>query len=339
MLQLDYPLLLLLLALPVLLRRVLPEHRETRESVRIPFFEEMAKLSGQAATRGAVVARGWVGQGVLLWLVWGLMVVALARPQWLEDPIVETQPVRDLLLAVDLSGSMETRDFVDADGEKIDRFTAVKLVVDDFLVRREGDRIGLLLFGAAPFVQVPFTVDLQVTRELLEEATIGMAGPQTMMGDAIGLGIRLFDASELEEKVLILLTDGNDTGSKVPPVKAASIASERGITLHCIGVGDPTAAGEAPLDEKTLGEIAEVTGGRYFRALDLAQLEDVWNTLDEIVAHDVETLSYRPKRPLFWIPMSLGVLVVLSYHLLMALASLRRRRALEQVHIESGGGG
>ena len=107
--------------------------------------------------------------------------------------------------------------------------------------------------------------------------------------------------------------------------------------MHCSGVGDPTAAGEAPLDEKILGEIAEVTGGRYFRALDLGQLEDVWNTLDEIVVHDVETLSYRPKRPLFWIPLSLGVLVVLGYHLLMALASLRRRRALELVRTLSSG--
>ena len=128
--------------------------------------------------------------------------------------------MRDLMVAVDLSGSMEAQDFTDNEGNSVDRLTAVKQVLDEFFARRDGDRVGLILFGSAAFVQVPFTDDLDVVRELLNEAQIRMLGPKTMLGDAMGLAINLFERSEVDERVLVVLTDGNDTGSLVPPERA-----------------------------------------------------------------------------------------------------------------------
>jgi len=194
------------------------------------------------------------------------------------------------------------------------------------VTRRETDRLGLVLFGNAAFLQVPFTLDHQVFLQLLDEAQIGMAGPQTMLGDAIGLGIKTFEASEADQRVLILLTDGNDTGSRVPPPKAAEIAAQNDIRIYTIGVGDPASAGEAPLDEQTLRQIAEVTGGRYFRANDLAELEAVYSQLDELEPLDFETYSYRPKHELYQWTVAAALSLVLFYHLVMALWSMARSR-------------
>ena len=220
----------------------------------------------------------------------------------------------------------ELADFTDENGSLVDRLTAVKWVLADFVERRSSDRLGLILFGNAAFLQVPFTLDHDVFRVLLEESRIGMAGPQTMMGDAIGLAIKTFDASEAEQRVLILLTDGNDTGSRVPPPRAARIAADRGITIHAIGVGDPAAAGEAPLDEATLQGMVEVTGGRFFRANDSEELEDVYRQLDALEPLELETASYRPKRDLFHLPLAAFLVLLLGYHFLMAGTTWARRQ-------------
>ena len=179
------------------------------------------------------------------------------------------------MLLVDLSGSMDTKDFTNSRGETVDRLAAVKEVLDDFLTRREGDRVGLIVFGNAAFVQVPFTQDLQACRILLQETAVGMAGPRTAFGDAVGLGITLFEQSDVMDRVMIALTDGNDTASRVPPPQAARIASDNDITLHVVGVGDPSAASEEKLDEAVLREVSATTGGRYFHASDRQQLQDI----------------------------------------------------------------
>ena len=163
---------------------------------------------------------------------------ALARPQWLSDPIVRELPMRDLLVALDLSGSMETRDFTGPDGATAERLTAAKQVLDGFLERRDGDRVGLISFGSAAFVQAPFTDDLDVARELLDEAQTRMLGPRTVLGDAIGAAIPLFERSAVDDRVLIVLTDGNDTGSMVPPVDAAKVAASQDIRIYTIAIGD-----------------------------------------------------------------------------------------------------
>src|SRR5262245_33865955 len=253
MLTLAHPWLLALFPLPLLLRLVLPAYRQSRVAVVVPFLDRLAALTGRQPARGAVVAHPPLIQQLAVWLAWLCIVFALARPQRLEQPITKTVPTRDMLLAVDLSGSMETKDFTDASGQRVDRLTAVKEVLDDFLARRQGDRVGLIFFGSAAFVQAPFTEDLDACRSLLDEAQVGMAGPKTAFVDAIGLAITVFEHDTgTHERVLIALTDGNDTGSQVPPTKAAEIARDKQITIHTVTVGDPAAAGEEKLDAETL---------------------------------------------------------------------------------------
>ena len=312
---------LLLLPLPWLVTRLWPVYRERLVTVRVPFLDRVARLTGQDPDALPSAVTTPRGQQILSWLVWILVVTALARPQWLEEPVARTEPARDLLVAVDLSGSMDTEDFTDAEGGQVDRLTAVKEVLGDFLARREDDRIALIVFGSAAFVQVPFTVDNAVIRQMLDETTVRMAGPRTVVGDAIGLAITLFERSEVPERLMILLTDGNDTGSQVPPERAADIARDRGVVIHAVGVGDPESAGEEALDEAALEAVARVTGGRYFHAADREELEQIYSTLDELAPRKVETLSHRPRRDLFHWPLGAALLLTLLYHGIAAVGT------------------
>lgn len=269
-------------------------------------------------------------QAVLFIIIWCLVVVALARPQWLEPPVVRELATRDLLLAVDLSVSMDAEDFKNRDGKTVDRLTAVKEVLDEFLSRREGDRVGLLVFGTAAFVQVPFTRDLEVSRQLLNETEVGMAGPKTAFGDAIGLGITLFERSEVEQRVMIALTDGNDTGSKVPPHEAARIAADKGIVIHTVAIGDPASVGEEKLDEEALKQVAEISGGAYFFAADRDRLEGIYTQLDRIETRELETVSYRPRVDLFHWPLGGIAVLFLVYHLAMAMTGARKLQPLDE---------
>ena len=268
---------------------------------------------------GVAVSKRPLSQWLVLALAWLFVVAALARPQWLEEPIIKELPMRDLLVAVDLSGSMEAQDFTDVDGNAVDRLTAVKQVLDTFFERRDGDRVGLILFGSAAFVQVPFTADLDVVRELLDEAQIRMLGPRTMLGDAMGLAINLFERSAVDERVMIVLTDGNDTGSLVPPERAAEIARDNGVVVHTVAIGDPKAVGEQALDEKTLNNIATTTGGGYFHANDRQELEAIYTHLDEINPRQVETQSYRPLIDLYYWPLAASMLISLFYMLFLEI--------------------
>ena len=313
MLTIAHPWLFLLLPLPWLIRRLLPAHHERKAAVRVPFMQRLSRLAGLQPGSGVAVARRPLSQWLVLILTWLCVVVAVARPQWLGEPIIRDIPMRDLLVAVDLSGSMEAQDFTDNEGNSVDRLTAVKQVLDEFFTRRDGDRVGLILFGSAAFVQVPFTDDIDVVRELLDEAQIRMLGPRTMLGDAMGLAINLFERSEVDERVLIVLTDGNDTGSLIPPERAAGIARDNDVVVHTIAIGDPAAVGEQALDEKTLENIATTTGGGYFHANDRQELEEIYAHLDEINPRQVETQSYRPLTELYIWPLAAGMLLSLLY--------------------------
>ena len=303
--QFDYPWLLLLLPLPWLGYRYLPEYREARSAVRVPFFDAISRAIDQAPHASGARHNHW--QLMLNLLIWALLVVAVARPVLVEKPIEHQQPVRDLMLAIDISQSMQTTDFTDANGHKIDRLSAVKHVVQDFIARRKGDRIGLILFGSGAYPQAPLTLDHASLSLLLEDTGIGMAGPNTALGDAIGLSLKLLDQAHEQQKVLILLTDGNDTSSAVPPTRAASMAAAKGVVIHTIGIGDPNAEGEAQVNLGALQAIAKATGGQCFRAEDRDSLKQVYITLDRITAHQVKTLSHQPKRDLFWLPLAAAI--------------------------------
>ena len=332
MITLAYPWVLLLLLLPFVVRWGLPAHRESRPSLHVPFLNRLSQLTGRQAGEGASVLEGVLGRKLMMPFVWICLVAAVARPQWIEPPVSRTKPMRDLLVAVDLSGSMETQDFTDASGKTSDRLTAVKQVLDGFLAKREGDRVGLIFFGTAAFVQAPFTEDLAACRQLLGEAQVKMAGPQTAFGDAIGLGITMFDRSTMQQKVMIVLTDGNDTSSQVPPAKAAEIAKRKGIVIHTVSVGDPTAAGEQALDVPTLQTVAGETGGVYSAASDRKQLEEIYRKLDALETHAAETVSRRPKRDVHHWPLGIGVGTAFAYFAVLlvwrALQSREQRVSL-----------
>lgn len=311
--------LFLAIALPLLIHWAFKPYREVRLAVRSPWFGRLTRFSAQKPGEGAVVPRRRLIEAAISILVWCLLVTALARPQYLEPPIHKTVPTRDLLLLVDLSGSMETEDFTNAAGKQVDRLNAVKEVLADFLAHREGDRVGLVVFGNAAFVQVPFTQDLDASRMLLQELKPRMAGPKTALGDAIGLGITLFEHSVVKQRIIIALTDGNDTGSQVPPAEAARIAADKGIVVYTVAVGDPTAVGEEKLDEEALKNLAQTTGGRYFYAADREQLKGIYADLDRLETRQVETISHRPRLDLFHWPLSFALVLCLGYYLVWVI--------------------
>jgi len=306
--------LFVLLPLPLVIRFFSRPYREERPAVKVPFFDDLVALTGQEPSDGAVIRRQPVFRQVVVGFCWVLLVAALAEPQWVEPPVVKELPSRDLLLGVDLSASMQIEDFTTVDGKKSTRMDAVKGVLDDFLKRRKGDRVGLILFGTAPFIQAPFTEDLETCRELMREAQVGMAGPKTALGDTIGMAINMFKKSTVNDKLLILLTDGNDTSSRLEPEKAAGIAKDNKIVIYTVAVGDPQAAGEQKLDEKTLKSIAGMTGGEYFWAGDRAALEKIYDRIDKLSTHKIESISYRPKTDLYYWPLTLALLLSMLLH-------------------------
>lgn len=331
MLEFAFPWMFLILPLPLLMRRLLLPYATPQEGLRVPFFQKLVDLTGQTPTRGATVLRpNWIQQ-LLVPLCWLLIVTALAQPQLLGEPIVKVKSARDLMLLVDLSQSMEAKDFYDEQGNQINRLDAVKLVLNDFINRRAGDRVGLILFGTKAYLQVPFTQDLETARFLLNEAQIGMAGAQTMLGDAIGFVIQTFAESQANHRVAILLTDGNDTGSQVPPQQAAEIAAQKSITIYTIAIGDPSAVGEQKLDESTLAAIADTTGGAFFRARDRQGLQGIYQKLDQLEPQEFDSRSYQPKQELFPVPLTVFFTLTMAYHLIMAIRSQQHGTGRQEV--------
>ena len=216
--------------------------------------------------------------------------------------------MEDVVLAIDISGSMDARDFAAPDGTRKQRLEGVREVVRSFVEGREGDRMALIVFGTRAYVQAPLTEDLGTILDLLDRTEVGMAGPHTALGDAIGLAIRTFEASDIEQRLLILLSDGTDTASRMSPVNAAEIARGEDVAIFTVGVGDPEASGEDRVDLATLRDVAARTGGAFFFADDEAGLREVYARIDALAPREVETLSYRPRQSLAWIPLALAAL-------------------------------
>jgi Ca-activated chloride channel family protein len=324
--EIDWPWVLLAAPLPLLLTLFARPYRTRFEAVHLPFFDEIAHATGMTPGPGAtVLRRSWLERAVGA-VVWLALLLALARPQWVDPPVERIQPGRDMLLAVDISQSMGERDFADAGGRRIERLAAVKQVLDGFIASRRGDRIGLIVFGDAAYLQTPLTLDHELLRQLLASVQVGMAGPRTMIGDAVGLAIRLLAESDARHKVLIVLSDGNDTGSRVPPDTAARIARERGVTLHAVAIGDPATRGADKVSLATLRDIARLGGGRFAMGTDLRQLQAIYAELDALEKLDFKTLSYRAKHPLYHWPLGLAVALVLALQLLAAVTALVRDR-------------
>lgn len=298
-LGLDHPWALALLPLPWLVRWLLPVWEARQVALRVPF---LARLPARGVVRAA---RPW--RLALACLAWLLLVIALAAPVRIEPPVTRETGGRDVLLALDLSGSMETADMAGAT-----RIDAARAVLKGFIADRRRDRIGLIVFGTAAFVLAPFTADHAVLLGLLEESFPRMAGPQTMIGDAIGLAAQSFERAEVTGRLMVLLTDGSDTGSRVPPSRAAEIAGRMGVKIYTVSLGDPATIGEAALDVATLQAIATSTRGAYFHAGDPEALAEIYRRIEALEPTVARTVSWRPRSPLFIWPLAgLALLVAL----------------------------
>ncbi|MDX9875313.1 MAG: VWA domain-containing protein [Spongiibacteraceae bacterium] len=334
MLTFDLPWAALALPLPLLTYWLLPPAHRQQPALRVPFFSQLATLAPERESRPRPSPRHLL----LAALIWCLLVLAACGPRWIGDPLQLPVSGRDLLLAVDISGSMQIEDMV-IGNDQVMRVVAIKAVVEQFIRAREGDRIGLILFGSRAYLQAPLTFDRETVAQLLREAQVGFAGEETAIGDAIGLAVKRLRERPGTRHVLILLTDGANTSGTVSPVEAARVAAGEGIVIYTIGIGATemitrglfgTGFGarrinpSVDLDEDALQEIARLTGGRYFRARNPQELIDIYALLDELEPVGEETRTYRPQRSLYHWPLA-GALLL---SVLWATASLLRARRL-----------
>jgi Ca-activated chloride channel family protein len=312
--------MLFALPLPWLVRSLAPPEPLDRDAaLKVPIATEFAELTG---VRSAVVGRRW--RLATLSLVWVLALIACARPQFVGEPVALPITGRDLLLAIDLSGSMEEQDF-QLNGQWVDRLTATKAVATDFIDRRIGDRVGLILFGREAYLQAPLTFDRQTVRTLLDESVIGLAGKETAIGDAIGLALRTLEDAGVAQgrRVLVLMTDGANTAGSVEPLKAAELAAQRRMVIYTIAIGADALTvrslfglrqinPSADLDEPTMQAIAAATGGRYFRARDTEEFAQIYALLDQLEPAESDERGFRPVKELFYWPLAAALLLALG---------------------------
>ncbi|QOL25092.1 VWA domain-containing protein [Thalassotalea sp. LPB0316] len=323
MFEVVYPWLLLLLPLPWFVRFI-PEYKQQTHMVTVPFFKYLIDVSGEKPQSGAEVVKPNKLQRFVLLTTWCLLVLAAAKPQLLGEPIEQTKTGRDLMVAVDASGSMSAQDFEISPGENVDRLTVVKSVLQELATQREKDRLGLIIFGSAAYLQMPFSEDHKTWLTLLNELQIAMAGPSTVIGDAVGLAIKHFEESDTDNRVLIILTDGNDSGSKVPPVDAAKIAQTYGVKIYTIAIGDPRTVGEQKLDTETLERMAEITGGGYFQALDTQELANAYQAIADIEQQEFSSISFRPKSSLHHV--LIGIALMLNLLMIFYLSMTNKSK-------------
>ncbi len=314
MIHFEWPWLLLTLPVPFFIRWWVPADKPVDQAaLKVPFIEDFILGETQAISQN----KQW--PLLLAMLAWVFLVLACMRPQWLGDPIEQAISGRDLMLAVDLSGSMEEQDFKIEDNW-VDRLTATKFIASRFIDRRVGDRLGLILFGSKAYLQTPLTFDRTTVITLLNESFITLAGENTAIGDAIALAVKRLRKQQSNSRVLILLTDGANTAGVINPLKAAELAAENNLKIYTIGMGademiirsffgSRRVNPSRDLDEKTLKAIAQKTGGRYFRARNTQELEAIYQLLDELEPVEKDKQYFRPKTELYHWPLSISLLL------------------------------
>ncbi len=324
MLSFVWPWFYLILPLPFLYRKL----RRSANS-ESPYLESTILLS-IAETQNRLVSSTSQRRLLILLLIiaWLSLVTAIARPVNIGDPVALPTTGRDILLAVDISGSMEREDMI-INGRQVNRLYAVKSVVSEFVNTREGDRLGLILFGERAYLQTPLTFDTKTLRDLLIEAQIGFAGNGTAIGDAIGLSVKKLKERPDSNRVLILLTDGSNTAGVLSPSEASDIAKKAKVKIYTIGIGDGRQRNQVlfgqtlvnqnnDLDERTLTAIADLTGGKYFRARDPRELRSIYDQLNKLEPIDQDEELLRPITSLFHWPLALFLtcsLLIILIHL------------------------
>jgi Ca-activated chloride channel family protein len=319
MIEFSYPWLFIALLLPLLL----VNKQSSGAALSFAALAAVARESAQPSKSRFRKHSWW------FWGFWCLVVVAASGPKYMGEPEALPQQGRDLMMAIDLSGSMNNMD-MEIEHKQVNRIDAVKYVVTDFIARRQGDRLGLILFADAAYQQTPLTFDLKTVQTMLNEAELGLVGQRTAIGEAIGLAVKRFNNLESSNKVLVLLSDGANTVNTVPPLEALKLAKAAGVRIYSIGLGSDqpqqdafgllTLAPTSDLDEKLLQQLSSETGGRYFRARDLQQLQEIYQLLDKLEPIERDKLTVRPQQSLLHYPLLAALFI-----LLIRIAMLWRR--------------
>ncbi|HJL54146.1 MAG TPA: VWA domain-containing protein [Arenicellales bacterium] len=315
MIEFLWPWAAYFLPLPLLVYLILPKSEKQDAALHVPFYQSAYayESANQSTTTRNLVRR------ILLVLTWLLLVLATARPQWVGDPVELPATGRDLMLAVDISGSMGTED-MELNNKQVTRLRVVKDVVGDFVERRKGDRLGLILFGSQAYLQTPLTFDRNTVRSLLTETPLGIAGGKTAIGDAIGLAVKRLHDRPVDSRILILLTDGQNNVGEVSPIQAAQIAAQEGVKIYTVGFGadelvvsgllfNRTINPSTELDTETLTQIAKATGGIYQRARNSGELAAIYKELDRLEPIEQDLETYRPVKSLYYWPLGLALVV------------------------------
>jgi Ca-activated chloride channel homolog len=312
MIHFEWPWLLAALPFPLIIRWLMPTTTPMENAaLKVPFLDDFSLDD----TKAIVPGKKW--PLLVMMVAWCLLVLACTRPQWLGEPVEQAMSGRDLMLAVDLSPSMEMEDFM-LNKKFVDRLTAIKAVAGEFINRRVGDRLGLILFGSQPYLQTPLTFDRKTVNTLLNESALGLAGDKTAIGDAIGLAVKRLKNQPANSRVLLLLTDGANTAGEVSPLKAAELAAQNHLKIYTIGVGADEVIVRSffgsrkinpsvDLDETTLVKIAESTGGRYFRARNTDELNNIYMLLDKLEPVEKDIQYFRPRSELYFWPLALAL--------------------------------
>tara|TARA_R110001583_G_scaffold2233_26_gene16515 strand:- start:1470 stop:2459 length:990 start_codon:yes stop_codon:yes gene_type:complete len=324
-----WPWLLLLFPLPLLVYW-LPKKNSNRTSAALimPQLIESASIEVTSRSNKKIPL-------VILSLCWLLAVLALSQPQWLGDAIDIPTEGREMMIAVDLSGSMQIED-MSLNGSTVNRLEMLKVVLGDFIKRRVGDRLGLILFADDAYMQTPMTFDRKTVKQMLDESVLGLVGRKTAIGDAIALAVKRFDAKQKSNKVLLLLTDGQNTAGKISPEEALELAVAKDITIYSIGIGADVMLQQSlfgtrrvnpssELDEKTLTKLAKQTGGKYFRARDSQSMNQIYQLLDQLEPIEQEQQQMRPLTALFYWPLALALLISTLYFLVINVSSFSRK--------------
>ncbi|MCG7531734.1 VWA domain-containing protein [Psychrobium sp. MM17-31] len=309
MLSFNFPWIFIALPLPLLVYFLIkPTQQPQLSALKVANNRAFPSVSETTSNKSAAKL-------VASTLVWLLLIVSSAQPMWIGEPITQPTQARELILAVDLSASMQEDD-MKLNGRYVDRLTMVKSVLADFIAKRQGDRIGLILFADNAYVQAPLTFDLTTVQTLLDESFLGLVGQRTAIGEAIGLAVKRFDNKEDSNRVLVLLTDGENTAGSISPEQALELAIAKDVTIYTIGVGSENNRQfgffnrSTGVDEESLTDIALATNGKFFKATDSDQLEDIYSQLDALEKIEANEQTMRPQQALFYWPLAIAMLIV-----------------------------
>jgi Ca-activated chloride channel family protein len=324
MINFEWPWLLLALPLPLLVYWLPAKNQSEAAPLKMPTLIQ-GMSNSQTSDNSKRISL------FLLILLWTLLVLASSRPQWLGEAINIPTQGREMMIAVDLSGSMQVED-MSLNGSTVNRLDMLKVLLGDFIERRTGDRLGLILFGDDAYMQTPMTFDRKTVQQMLDETVLGLVGKQTAIGDAIALAVKRFDEKKQSNRVLLLLTDGQNTAGKITPEQALELAIAKKITIYSVGIGADVMIQKSlfgsrrvnpssELDEDSLQRLADETGGHYFRARSSEDLAQIYQLLDQLEPVEQDQQQMRPLTALFHWPLAIALMLCFIYLLKLTMPS------------------